>query len=146
MKKILMSLLFVTVLFSCSTPEDEVKTAVTGFYNALNSMEFEKAMPYASEATQQTLSMMMAFAGQMEGQEIPQVSFEVTEVAIDGDTATATVVSTVEGQTSEEPVSLVNEGGKWLVDLPKEMPGGDAMEFDKSLEEPIEETNDETME
>jgi ketosteroid isomerase-like protein len=127
MNKFFFPIFIAALVFGCATappsPEDQVRETVSNFYSAINSMDIEGAMPYASEATQETLNMMLAFTGSMTEEqmmEIPQVEFEITDIVVDGETATAMVIANVEGEISEEPVALVLENGQWLVDMPKE--------------------------
>lgn len=125
------------------------KEVASKFITHVNNMEFDKAKKYGTEATNGILDMVAGFAGMAEDKP-ENTGFEILDVQEEGDKATVTYRN--EGADADETLTLVKEGGKWLVDINKEdmdkeddMMGGDdlgSMDWDDTLESAEEAVSD----
>lgn len=92
----------------------DAQAAVEAFFNGMANND--------AETTYNLLPEKSRSAGSMEEwgeylNELEDVTFEVAEVKVDGDTATVEVGATSGGQTETETVPLVKEDGEWKVDM-----------------------------
>jgi len=107
-------------LASCGSGGDPSAVAEK-FLTHLNKKEFEEAKAYASEGTVAMLDMMVQLNSMAEGmggaQEEPK-EIVMGECTIAEDGTTATCKYTADG--AEESIDLIQEGGEWKVNMPKE--------------------------
>jgi hypothetical protein len=106
-------LILLTGLMASSCARRSGPEAVAAkFLTHIEKGEFEKASVYATEQTQQMLSIMAAFAGDQF--EKPPKHENLT-CEVEGDNATCTYY--VNGEP--ESIDMVFQDGKWLVNLQK---------------------------
>jgi hypothetical protein len=122
MKQIIMFLLAGITLataVSCKSggPEDVVKK----FFQAIQEKKFDEAKKYATKESQSLLDMLATFSksGADSSQAKPkkEEQFDVTNVKVTGDNATADVVA--KDKKSPLTINLKKEEGKWKVAFDK---------------------------
>jgi len=122
--KLAVVLVALIVVGACSSSSSDPKDVAEKFLNHLNAKEYDKAKALGTESTVQMIEMMKSFSG-MEGvEESEPAKIENLKCEIDADKATCTF--TQKGE--EDKIDLVKKDGKWLVDMKKENPMGDAVE------------------
>jgi hypothetical protein len=127
MKKLLKLTVVLTTIVAfaaCSGSSDNPKDVAKEFLTHLNKKEYEKAKALGTENTVQMIEMIKSFSGmseEKEGEEPKKIENLACEV--DGDKAVCTY--NLEGE-EEDKLELVKKDGKWLVDMKKENPMGDA--------------------
>lgn len=99
--------------------EDQIRDTLKSYTQAYLDSDPEAACEHVTEAALESLGgggscaeTLQLAVTQPEATEQLLEDFEVIEVTVDGDSATATV-STAQG---EEEVALVRENGDWLID------------------------------
>ncbi|WP_158559242.1 nuclear transport factor 2 family protein [Deminuibacter soli] len=117
MKRLLPLLL---VLFSCSAKHAGPKEVTARFFEALAKEQFAEARQYATAESASLLNLMSEAAKQKKDSAAHPPKndpFEVTNVVITGETATAQVVPS--DKTATLTVHLKKENGDWKVAFDK---------------------------
>ena len=133
--RFLSALLCLAICFSCkSTPEQEVGNVAKEFVDALYNLDYEKAQSYC---TAQSNAIISFFASNISEEHLSMVKkagkaqIDIINVNICEDETTATVLcritnylklSLLDNQSridkeTEKEIDLINDNGKWLVDL-----------------------------
>jgi len=128
--QILVAVMAVVILTNCGSKQGP-ETVAENFLKHLNQKEYAEAKKLGTEATQQMITFLESFPA--EDVAVEELTIENMKCTEEGDNATCTY--TENGQ--EANVNLTKVDGKWLVDMPKEMP-----EEDMAIEE---EANDSTI-
>ncbi|MCP4439092.1 MAG: DUF4878 domain-containing protein [Aureispira sp.] len=121
--------LFASCIFaSCSSP----KTAVVGFMNKMQDMDFAGAKKYSSEETKKLLGSLESMMAMMPKEEMPPIedkkiiTKDWVKCKTQGKEGTCQLC---EGDDcTDDPIKVIKEQGQWKVHLAKE---------DMNKEEPI---------
>ena len=123
MKKILLvsilvlSLMLVSVGCASSSDESKIKDTVNGFFGALDDADYEEALDYiagADEMSETEKGMVVDVFEALAPSGVEMKVKSIKDVKVDGDTATASVVVTVNGTDSpSQDIELVKEDGSW---------------------------------
>lgn len=118
MKKLLACLLIISTL-GCKSNADP-KEVTTRFFEALAKEQFGEAKKYATAESQELLNLMseaLKHSGDSTHRPPKTDAFQVTNVVIKGDTATADVVPA--DKSAALTVHLKKENGEWKVAFDK---------------------------
>jgi hypothetical protein len=118
-------------MVACSGGAGPEKTAEK-YLQFLAAGELDKAAELGTEDTKQLLGLLKSFMGDEKPENPNEVKDVKCEVSEDGETATCTYCCTEEGESDK--IDMKKVGGKWLVDMKKETPDFDDMDFDMDFD------------
>lgn len=127
MKKlsIALALILSVSIFSCKTSDNDPKTALTGFFQALEKKDIAKAKTFATKESDQMLSLLEMgltmggkdSAASKEFDKYKAANMELGDPKIEGDKATISVKEKGNGEAMN--YTLKKEEGKWKVAFDK---------------------------
>lgn len=133
MKKLIAFLALAIVLYSCQNGgTGSPKGAVESFIEAAKTGNLDEVKKHISKSDASMLEIGQSFLAKMNPEQAKEMKdkmaekfrentkgakIEIIDEKIDGDNATVNVSFTHDGQTREQPFSLVKEDGQWKVSL-----------------------------
>lgn len=108
------------LLMSCGGYPDNPQAVAEKFLTAFKEMNFEEATKYATEDTQETLTMMESFISMANEEDLEKsknAKLEIVGTEINGDTA----VTTYKMDGEESTIEVKKIEGQWKAHMPKEM-------------------------
>lgn len=116
MRKFFAGVVVLSLLVACGgggggSPEDAVK----GFFDAMKAGDIDKLMEYVPESEKEEITDEDREAFQMVAGMMSELEYNVVGSEVEGDEATVTVEITFMGETEEQEIDLIKEGGKWVI-------------------------------
>lgn len=121
--KLALAFVALVIVGACSNSASDPKDVAEKFMNHLSAKEYDKAKELGTESTVQMIEMMKSFSGVEGATQTEPEKIENMKCETNGDKATCTFTKNGE----EDKIELVKQDGKWLVDMKKETPMGDAV-------------------
>lgn len=118
-------------MVACSGGAGPEETAEK-YLKLLAAGELDKASELGTEDTKQLLGFMKSFMGDEKPETANEVKDVKCDVAEDGETASCSYCCNDEGESDKIDMKKVE--GKWLVDMKKETPDMDDMDFDMDFD------------
>lgn len=113
---------------ACGSDKDSVEKTVKGYIEAVKDMDFEKAMDYCggelydeAKESMGEMESQMGDYGEVYKSVMEDLEYEIGDIKIDGDEATAEFTMSVMGQEESGELLLEKIDGKWKI------VGGDAI-------------------
>lgn len=132
MKNLIFALpVLVALLFVACGGGKKPKDVALAFANAMAKQDYDAAKKYATEDTQQFITMVKGMAGEEKPGKTPK--YVVVSEKISGETATVKLKNTADGDKESE-ISLKKVKGKWLVSDKQQMTNKDNTKKDENKE------------
>lgn len=129
MKKsfVLSAVALLVLLVSCNNDEKKIIEAARKYLEATANYRIEEAYPYATKATRETTlpyitDIMMPMVDSNYIASNKPATIELDSLLIVGDTAWVLYTKTTPLRQSINTIYLIKEEGKWLVDVPLDIP------------------------